>query len=222
MLISPGTSLSHTLRDCTATAHGYAEKSPFMSRLISGALTRDAVADYTGQLWFIYVALERSVRHHSTGTHLSAVADARLERVVALERDLVALIGEGWREELLPGVGTIAYVDRLTRLGAIGDEIGLVAHHYVRYLGDLAGGQVIARMLRDRYGITQDGLNFYNFAEIGKVKPYRDGYREQIDALGLDEFQASWLVSSANEAFALNGAVFQDLAQRHCLVTDGN
>lgn len=220
MLIANEAPLSVSLRECTAAAHGHAEQSPFMSRLVEGVLTRGAVADYTGQLWFVYAALERAVRGNAHLPYLAAIADLRLERLDALERDLVELVGLDWREKLVPGPGTSAYVARLDELAAKGDQLGLIAHHYVRYLGDLAGGQVIARMLRQRYGISERGVNFYDFSSIGKVKPYRDAYRARLDGLDLDAPESVWLISEANQAFDLNGGVFRDLAERHCPVTE--
>lgn len=213
-------SLSRTLRSRTATAHGDAEQSLFMEQLFSGALSRVALADYTGQLWFLYSALERAVRAHAGGNLLASVADPRLERVPALERDMVELGGEFWRDEIVPGPGTVAYIRHLDGLADAGDQLGLLAHHYVRYLGDLSGGQVIARMFREHYGVGADGLHFYDFALIGKIKPYRDGYRERLDGLSLGELEISRLLSAANEAFGLNQAVFRDLAGRHCRIPE--
>lgn len=213
--------LSVNLRERTAVAHGEAEQSSFMSRLLEGSLTQAAVADYTGQLWFIYVALERAVRETSHLPAMADIADRRLERLGALENDLAELVGVNWREGLLCEPATATYVARLDELAEAGDELGLIAHHYVRYLGDLAGGQVIARMLRQHYGISEQGVHFYDFESIGKIKPYRDGYRDRLDALGLDGKEAARLIEEANRAFALNGAVFRDLAKRHC-VTDAS
>ncbi len=220
MLVTNQTPLSSNLRECTAAAHGHAERTPFMSRLVDGSLTRGAVADYAGQLWFVYAALERAVRATVHLPYMAVMADVRLERLASLERDLLELVGLEWRSELIAGPGTRAYVDRLDELAAKEDELGLIAHHYVRYLGDLAGGQVISRMLRQRYGVSECGVNFYDFASIGKVKPYRDDYRARLDSLDLDAPQTVWLISEANQAFDLNGGVFRDLAERHCRVTE--
>lgn len=220
MLAALDQPLSRVLRECTAVAHGHVEKSPFMSRLAAGALNRVAVADYTAQLWFVYSALEEAVRRCSAGTRLAAVADPRLERVEALERDLTELIGPQWRSCVLPGPGAGAYVDRLNRLAADGDVAGLIAHHYVRYLGDLSGGQILARVLRERYRIGPAGLHFYDFGGIGAPGVCREDYRRRLDSLVLDEVEVSWLVSSANEAFGLNRGMFHDLADRHCIISD--
>lgn len=208
--------LSARLRECTTAAHENAEQSPFMVHLLEGRLSHAAVADYTGQLRFIYDALEAAVRANG---RLGGIADERLERTTALDRDLAELVGPGWREELSAAPATTAYVERLGELGERGDQLGLIAHHYVRYLGDLAGGQIIARMLRRNYGVREEGVNFYDFSGIGKIKPYRDEYRARLDRLDLGEADTARLVDEANRAFACNGMVFRDLAERHCDAT---
>lgn len=215
--IDPGKALSVSLRECTATAHETAEQSPFMARLLAGDLDLAAAADYTGQLWFVYQALEDAVRAHAGQPRLVAFADPRLERLAAIETDLAELQGPDWRENLGAGPAAQRYVTRLAQLSGSGDVLGLIAHHYTRYLGDLSGGQVISRMLRQHYGITERGVNFYDFDSIGKIKPYRDGYRENLDALGLETADAAHLIAEANQAFALNGQLFRELAQRHCI-----
>lgn len=208
-------SLSTTLRECTSAAHTDAEESPFMSLLLEGKLGCEAAAAYTGQLWFVYTALEQGVRAVAQQPFMALVADARLERLARLEGDLLELLGSDWRAEVQAYSGTLDYVHQLNRLAGEGDELGLIAHHYVRYLGDLAGGQVIARILGRSYGISERGLSFYDFAGIGKIKPYRDGYRSRLDGLELTEGQVAHLVAEANRAFALNEGVFRDLADRY-------
>ncbi|QGU06105.1 Heme oxygenase [Corynebacterium occultum] len=208
-------SLSTSLRECTSAAHTDAEQSPFMSLLLEGKLSREAAAAYTGQLWFIYSALEQGVRAVSQRPFMSLITDVRLERLESLEHDLVELLGASWRDELQAYPGTVEYVHRLNRLAAAEDDLGLIAHHYVRYLGDLAGGQVIARILNRSYGIGEQGLSFYDFSGIGKIKPYRDDYRSRLDALELNGRQVAHLIAEANRAFALNQGAFRDLAEHY-------
>ena len=59
---------------------------------------------------------------------------------------------------------------------ACADPVSFVAHHYVRYLGDLSGGQIIARRLAPVYDGL--GLRFYSFGEISDI----DGSRRNIGA----------------------------------------
>ena len=85
----------------------------------------------------------------------------------------------------------------------------------MRYLGDLSGGQIIARRLRDHYGIDGEGAAFYDFSALGKIKPYRDAYRERLDALELHDDVRDRVLAEAVLAFRLNTALFRALDERH-------
>ncbi|WP_338025282.1 biliverdin-producing heme oxygenase [Corynebacterium sputi] len=208
--------LSVILREATAVVHDEAENSGFMSRLLDGDLDSAAAADLAAQLWFIYVALENAVREVSEDPIAAGIYDPRLERVPALELDLAALLGENWRAQITADPSTAAYVRHLEGLAEKRDAAAVVAHHYVRYLGDISGGQVIGRRLSDHYGIDGDGARFYDFAAIGKIKPYRDAYRVQLDELPLTgESSRAALADESVTAFRLNTAVFRDLAAKH-------
>ncbi|AEI08592.1 Heme oxygenase [Corynebacterium resistens DSM 45100] len=202
--------LSEVLRHATSIAHEHAEGSMFMTKLLSGDLNANAISSLAGQLWFIYDALENAVRRVSTTPVVAPIMDTRLERRAALENDLSRLIGGGWLDEIRILPATKRYVDRLNSFGEV-DAARVIAHHYVRYLGDISGGQVIAARLASFYGIDSEALKFYDFAAIGKIPPYRANYRRQLDQLLLTEEQRVELIEEAKEAFALNTAVFMDL-----------
>jgi len=58
------------------------------------------------------------------------------------------------------------YLDHIKQLSSSGQTApGLLAHSYVRYLGDLSGGQFIMAKIRRAYnlGTGLDGLRFYHF-----------------------------------------------------------
>ncbi|WOO78573.1 Heme oxygenase [Vanrija pseudolonga] len=103
----------------------------------------------------------------------------------------------------------------------------LLAHAYVRYLGDLSGGQVIGARLRKAYGLTGlDGRRFYYFdllndtsaAETGeetvgerkkKLNEVKAWYRRGMDeGAGEDEKLKAAEVREANVAFVLNTHLF--------------
>lgn len=207
--------LSRELREATAAVHDAAESSGFMTRLLTGEISVAGVADYTAQLWFIYQSLEGAVRRASRDCHLSVFHDSRLERVPALEEDLDILEGPGWRGRLEMLPATEAYVGHLETLSET-DGLRVLAHHYVRYLGDVSGGQVIARMLARHYGqVGEEAANFYDFSPLGRVKPFRDRYREGLDGLVLDAVGRDELLAEAVRAFSFNAAVFDDLGLRY-------
>lgn len=85
-----------------------------------------------------------------------------------------------------------------------------MAHHYVRYLGDLSGGQAIGRMLDRAFGLGGAGLSFYDFPM--RPKPYKDAYRARLDELGLSSRENVRIVDEVKIAFGLNQAVFDELS----------
>jgi heme oxygenase len=98
------------------------------------------------------------------------------------------------------------------------DATFLLAHHYVRYLGDLSGGQVIARLVQREYGIGDEGLHFYDFSSLGKPKAYKDAYRVRLDEVALTGAERGAVVEHAQAAFESSRRIFVDLAALHLAV----
>lgn len=205
--------LSKSLKEQTARAHTDAERSSFMTVLLDGGLSVEAFADYTAQLYVVYRQLECSVRVAADHPVLGRFYDPRLERVPALEDDLAQLYGPDWRSVIRVLPESLAYVARLAALPANG--VGELAHHYVRYLGDISGGQAIARLAAAHYGLGPEHLGFYDFTRLGKIKPYRDSYRAGLDALDLSPRQRAGLIAEATTAFKLNFSLLAALSARH-------
>lgn len=86
------------------------------------------------------------------------------------------------------------YTARLQFLAASPSQTAvarLLAHAYVRYLGDLSGGQFVKRQLGKVYGLEDGfGLAFYDFkqlggntsATIGDMKKIKEWYRDGMNA----------------------------------------
>lgn len=205
-------SISTLLREGTAAAHAQAENTSFMAHLAKGELSREDAVNLTAQYYFIYTALEDIAhRGRTTSEAVATIADARLDRRQALESDLAAMIGPNWREEITALPATTRYVAKLEAISP-DNAPAIIAHHYVRYLGDIAGGQVIARMLEGHYGLTPEELAFYDFSAIGKIPPFRKNYKDALDALPFNNTERVSLLTHAENAFCLNSAVFADLA----------
>ena len=205
--------LSVALKEQTTAAHASAETSRFMSNLSRGQLSATAVAELTVQYFHIYSALEAAVRRTATHHAVAQIADPRLERVDAISADLTALLGADWQNHHHPLEATSRYVAELNALTPNnGPEV--IAHHYVRYLGDIAGGQALARVFRSEYNLGDNALNFYDFSAIGKIPPYRAQYKASLDAMQLSDDERAQLIETAKHVFTLNEAVFQELTSR--------
>ncbi|WJZ03226.1 heme oxygenase (biliverdin-producing) [Corynebacterium freiburgense] len=208
----PGAQLSAELKTSTAEAHERAEHSTFMEQLLNGNAD---VADFIAlqeQSWFVYSALENAARKVADNPIAAGVVDPVLDRVPSLEADLDHLHGgKEWRETVTALPATQAYVDRLNEIAETSDAARLVAHHYVRYLGDLSGGQVIGRMMQRHYDVAPEGVTFYNFEGIEKVKPYKDNYRAALDAIELSDADRARLLDEAGDAFLMNLEMFNNI-----------
>jgi heme oxygenase len=87
------------------------------------------------------------------------------------------------------------YIARLTHL-IKDDPRRLLAHSYIRYLGDLSGGQIVKWNIRKTYGLVgEQGTRFYEFgvlgsegqtnpplANMGEVKRIKEWFKNGIDA----------------------------------------
>lgn len=174
----------------------------------------EAPEDYTrlvAQHHAIYSALEDAVAHNTDAT-IAPFLDPALVRLPALERDLDYLAGRAWADRYPRLAATDVYVAHIRHVCSA-SPIALLAHHYIRYLGDLSGGQVIGRVLRRTYGfIDHRGTEFYYFPDLASPKAFKDRYRDRLDALPWDDARGSELIREVNAAYELNRAVFEALA----------
>jgi heme oxygenase (biliverdin-producing, ferredoxin) len=204
--------LSARLRNATREEHERTESSPFVAALLDGRLDRDAYTALLGQSYLFYRVLEEAGEAWREDAVVGPFVSEELLRRAALEADLAWLAGPAWRESLDPLPATRRYVDRL-RAVCFDSAAAFLAHHYTRYLGDLSGGQIIRRRLRQVYGLTTDGVRFYVFDRVPKPKLFKDRYRELLDGLPWDDREQATLLAEANEAFRLNRGVFDDLGK---------
>lgn len=209
------TPLSVALRDATAAAHKSAETSSFVTELLEGMACYSAFTMLTAQQLVVYRALETVLHEHYRDHPLLArVDDRRLDRVPEIERDLTTLVGSDFEVRLADGSlpirdATAAYARALREEHS--PEM-ILANHYVRYLGDLSGGQVIARLAQRHYGVPEEAVHFYRFAGIDKLKVYKDRYRAALDTIAMTDEQRQRTLDHASRAFGFNEAVFADLA----------
>ena len=209
---TPSTPLATALKETTLAAHESAEHSHFMENLMSGSLSARHAIALMEQLYYVYSALEEAVDTVAADQRIAGLHDPKLNRVAALEADLAGLIGDNWRSTIAPPTpATQAYTDRLTGLADKHAGHQIAAHHYVRYLGDISGGQVVARKLTEHYDIAAQSLSFYDF-DLGMPLPhYRTHYREQLNALPVSSSERGELLDEAVAAFSYNTAVFASL-----------
>lgn len=208
----PAAPFSARLRDETRDDHERAESSPFISAYLAGRVPVDGYAALQGQLWFIYDALESSAGVLRTDPVVGPFLDPRLDRLVSLDADLRLLVGEDWRDRVRPGDATRAHADRIREL-ALTWPGGFVAHHYIRYLGDLSGGRALGSKARKLYALDDDGVRFYRFDDIESPREFKDWYRRLLDAAPWSADEQARIVEEARHGFRLTQAMFEELDQ---------
>ncbi|WP_067718655.1 heme oxygenase (biliverdin-producing) [Nocardia yamanashiensis] len=210
--VDAATPFSTLIRTATEQQHNEAEHSTFMRDLLTGQLGVQAFYRYTGQLWFVYEALEK----HSAALASDPVAGPfvrpELNRLAALEADLDYLGGANWREELAPLPSTAAYAARIEECAGEWPA-GYVVHHYTRYLGDLSGGQVIRGTAEKLWDLPKkgDGVRFYVFEGISNPAAFKREYREALDAMPIAGAEVERVLDEARLAFTMNTDLFREL-----------
>lgn len=200
------TGLAARLREATAAEHRDTESRTFVARLMGGELDLDAYARYLAQFAHVYRALESRVPRPNDP---SIIGDPRLDRYDAIVSDLAGLGVDDWERRHPLHDATISYVQRIL---TVSDDLPrYVGHHYTRYLGDLSGGQVIAKRLAEHYGATPSQLAFYRFDLIAHVGRFKAEYRAGLDGLDLTPDGEAALIDEAKLAFRHNADLFESL-----------
>lgn len=156
------------LRDITNDKHREVENLPFIQKLLKGELTKDEYVFYLYELYTIYKMIESYTK--ASGL-LEGLTD--IERTEKIGQDLDEL-APNYSRELLDN--TKEYIDYLASLFVSEEKRNLLfAHVYVRHMGDLYGGKLIARTVpgqgrayqfEDRPGLIKE-FNKKLYIELG-------------------------------------------------------
>ncbi|WP_236797017.1 heme oxygenase (biliverdin-producing) [Amycolatopsis sp. GM8] len=204
------TPFSTMMRESTRGVHERAHNSAFMSALFDSRLALASYARLAAQYHFVYQAIEEASDAQATDPVGGTFVFDELRRGPALAADLAFLMGEDWAERIEPVPATEDYVRRI-RTVAFDWPGGYVAHHYTRYLGDLAGGQSVRKLLKGTYGIEGPGALFYHF-ELDSVPAFRKRYRALLDEAPWDGAERQRILTETLVAFEFNIAMLADLA----------
>ncbi|KAG8989454.1 hypothetical protein FRB90_002237, partial [Tulasnella sp. 427] len=174
--------ISALLRAATAAAHQSAETSAGAKGLLAGRLPREEYTKFLFILWHLYDTLETALDTHSSHPAISPIYNPTiLRRTDALSADIAFFLGTTssdptvWQKDplytsFLPFPAPVqVYLSRISSIAASPTEVHrLVAHAYVRYLGDLSGGQFIKRIVAKAYNLEDgEGTSFFDFARLG-------------------------------------------------------
>lgn len=208
--------LSTLLRTSTTEIHEEAEGRPFMQVFFAGELPRDAYIDWLARQWHLYRTLEAGLEIILPTAPEHGIVPTQLHRTARIEADLDHLTDGGWRvqDHLTPA--TRAYVERIEATDAF--PAGLVAHAWLRYMGNVGGRDVLSRLVAGCIGAGDDderGLAFTDYSAVGEIRPFFAAFHAELDALPLSSDDKAAAVAEADVGFWLNIALTDELAADH-------
>ncbi|KAF9431993.1 heme oxygenase (decycling) 1 [Entomortierella beljakovae] len=204
--------LAADLKEGTKAVHAEAERSKFMKYFFKGEISPAVYGRFLISLYQVYRALEDALEKHKEDPNVQLIYFPKeLFRIQPLEEDLEFFNGPQWREMLSPvSPAQKAYIDAIERCSATKPEL-LIAHSYVRYLGDLSGGQILSKKLQKYNELPEGkGLAFYEFVEIEDIDGFKDLFRKRLNQVEVDEATHNEIVKESCEAFIRNIDVFEE------------
>jgi heme oxygenase len=196
-----------TIKAATWNLHTKAERGGIIAEIFGGRANRAAIALFLRNLLPVYEALEAGLGRFSEDAVMGPIGHPALARSMRLQADLTALRVE---PELPVLPEAALYRDQIQR-AADGDGSGLIAHAYVRYLGDLNGGLIIRRRLIVCIGAEAERLTFSEYDGIVDFRGFTAGYRAALDrALHAACFDR--VAAEAKTAFEMNIALSDAVA----------
>lgn len=208
------TDLADQLREGTKHSHTAAENTAFMKCFLKGIVEREPFRKLLANLYFLYSALEEELQRHLDHPVVGPMYFPELNRQGKLEEDLAFYYGENWRDCITPTPAGIVYVARVREVAQSNPAL-LVAHAYVRYMGDLSGGQGLKKIVRSALDLPPDqGTGLHDFDQISTPearRAFKTQYRDALNALPVDEALAQQIIDEANLAFTMNRDVVHDL-----------
>ena len=157
-----------SLKELTHEEHRYAETRPFVKVLFKGDIDPQLYATYLYNQFPMYEILEVCAMPHGI---LNDVPDILRSKSIRLDYE------ELWQGQTAPTLCPVVddYIKYIISIK--NDPKRLMSHIYVRHMGDLAGGQMIAKR-------TPGSNRYYQFNDVDELKTK---IRAKIDDSMADE-----------------------------------
>eukprot|EP00127_Corallochytrium_limacisporum_P007000 Clim_evm8s240 gene=Clim_evmTU8s240 len=213
-------SLTDEMRDATHDLHRDAEKRFFVRRILRGKVSLSEYSLHMACLYHVYLALETGLvlaAQNPQTSEIAAIAVPEIFRKEAILLDLDHMCGSEETAAALLSAAAQCAEPYTMRIATVAEQepFRLIAHAYARYLGDLSGGQIIGSKLEkymaDLSMNLNQGLEFYQFRDVGDLKACKDLYKSAINQITLDQEQRAAVVDESLEVFRCNISLFDAL-----------
>ena len=189
-------------------AHHQAEGMVFSRALLAGEATPLQLVALIRALAPAYAFLEHRAPELATALGAREIPWGALARCTALEHDSAKLAG---LPDTPPSPAAAEWLERLALLASEAPH-RLMAHVYVRYGGDLSGGQQLAAQAQSilaAHGLPP--LEFWAFSE--PIPSLKQQLHDGFEALELSGAQEEELLEESERAFLLTQRLLAELAE---------
>ena len=91
------------------------------------------------------------------------------------------------------------------------NDIELFAHSYVRYLGDLSGGFILQKKIKQAFNLDNAGFKFYVFEQIPNAREFKVEYKNKLLSLLTTTQDQKLFIDAALKVFELNLNLFHEI-----------
>ena len=206
-------SLSRALRTATQSLHRQVEQTGVFADLIAGTIELRQYCQLLRNLLPLYACLEGGLRAKQHDSIIGAIYDERLWRTNLIEQDLDHLFRGEWQRDLSLCAASIEYLQHLEAICADSSRSHLlVSHAYVRYLGDLSGGQMLQRTIARSLGLSSgQGTAFFDFGSAQQIQAQARRFRNGLDRIVMSESKCREIVDEAVYSFELHVSLAEQM-----------
>jgi len=198
------------LRHATRDAHEGVRLVPIVKAYFKGRLTDRLLMEGLAALSLVYGELERALEDRG---ELASLRVARVLRTQRIDEDLEALQALGLPQPEGPFEEACRYAERIREV-SLTDPRRLAAHAYARYMGDLVGGPIAAKVAPRVLPVPAGyRLRYLDLAEAPDLSTLRRNYRGAVDDLPGDWRDV--LEEEVRHAFRLHKAMSGELWRRY-------
>lgn len=199
--------LTDLMREQTNELHQRIEHVQFTQKLFLGVLPKTLYARYLSGLLVIYMALESELIKLSANQYPALRGLRPFFRAQLIQKDLLYIL-DG-REQLNDGFSM--WPQKIAEFSNFSLE-NVLALTYVRFLGDIGGGQILLKRIRPTLGVLNsrwDGVQMYRYDQ--SIDSLRKKFKAIFNDLSLTSAQKNNLLQATSAAFEVHIKWFECL-----------
>lgn len=201
-------SVMERLKVETLEAHKAAEGHPLQRAHAQGTLPQDRYVANLGQMFLVHRALEAELRAAAEKLPSIKTVVKEYQYQEPYLREDLAFFGVN-PDAVSPTAATVRIVKRIEELGKT-TPLALMGMHYVLE-GSNNGSKFLCRVVQRQYGLQPGPGTRYMDPYGDRQREYWAKFKDDMNAAGFTDEQATELVGAAGEMFIAIGAINSDV-----------